>query len=142
MRRLFKLLSVLLITVQITQAQKTATIEMDEIHTIFDETYSTNINTTLVLDLSNTAAQVFKSKDDKVRIVYTMEFKNYRKKIIESRLKSAVVTGKKENNKITYTSKSRNSKYRVQHQIEDILVGQLFNKKDTTTAIEPVNRKT
>ncbi|WP_339625144.1 hypothetical protein [uncultured Winogradskyella sp.] len=141
MKTLFKLFLVVLITVQIAQAQNTSTVEMDEIHTIFDETYTTDANTTLVLDLSNTAAQVFKSKDDNVRIIYTMEFKNYRKKIVEERLKSAVVKGKKENNKITYTSKSRNSRYYRQYHYEDILVGRLYKKQDTSKTQKPISRK-
>ncbi|WP_296314415.1 hypothetical protein [Winogradskyella sp. UBA3174] len=139
MRTLFKL--ILLITVQVLHAQKPSNIEMEEIHTIYDESFTTDANTTLVLNLSNTAARIYKSKDDKVHIKYTMEFNNYRKKIVESSLKRAIVSGKKENNKITYTSKSRNSKYYRQYQMEEVLVGRLGKMVDSTNKIKPVIRK-
>jgi hypothetical protein len=136
MKQLFKLTFVLFITVQVSLAQEFSKIEMDEIHTIYKENFSADANTTLVLNLKNTAAQVFLSPDDNVYIEYTMEFKNYRKKIVESHLKRLIVSGKKEGDKITYTTKGKNAYYNRHYYLEDLLIGR-YEKKDSIGSKKP-----
>ena len=125
MNKLFNALLLILITSVNLKAQEFSKIEMDEIHTIYDESFTTDANTVLVLNIKNTTAQVLKSPDDKVHIKYTMEFKNYRRKSVEANLKRLKVSGKKENNKITYSSIGRNLFYYRYHDLEEVLVGRL-----------------
>lgn len=141
MKTLFKITVLMLITSAPIIAQNSLEAKMDETHIIYDESFTTNAKTTLVLDLSNTAAIIKKSKDDKVHIKYTKAFKNYKKKLVESSLKSHTVSGKKENNKITYTSKSRNSRYYREYQMEQVLIGRLAKMQDTMNTVKPIIRK-
>jgi len=128
MKQRFKLALALLITVQVGQAQDFSKIEMDETHTIYKENFKTDANTTLVLNLEGTRAQVFKSPDDKVYIEYTIGFKNERKKVIKSQLERLKVSGKKEGDKITYTSKGKSTYYGRYFHLEDMLIGRLAQK--------------
>lgn len=141
MKNQFKVLLLMLITSIALHGQKTLDIEMDEKHTIFDKSFSTDNNTILVLNLKNTAAQVVASKDNSVHITYTKEFKNTRKKHIKRQLELLTVSGKKEGNKITYTTNSKNSHVYVNKLVwEDMLIGQ-FEKKNKDSIPKPLKRK-
>lgn len=138
MRTLFRLLTVLFITVQVIQAQKLSNIEMDEKHTIYKESFTTNINTTLVLNLNNTSALVINSPDDKVYFEYTIEFKNVRKKIKERQLKHLIVSGEKEGDKITYSTRMRNSMGDKLYNFQELLIGRLGEKSISKDSIPKV----
>tara|TARA_R110000796_G_scaffold37260_4_gene93993 strand:+ start:1537 stop:2712 length:1176 start_codon:yes stop_codon:yes gene_type:complete len=142
MKTLFKITALMLITSMTLIAQKPTNVEMDELHTIYDKSFTTDAKTILVLDLSNTTAQICKSEDNKVHIKYTKAFKNYKKKLVESSLKSHTISGTKKNNKITFTSKSANSRYYREYQLEQVLIRRLEKIKDTSTAEEPIIKKT
>ncbi|WP_296382032.1 hypothetical protein [Winogradskyella sp.] len=129
MKNQFKILLLILITSTVAYAQKTSEIEMDEKHTIYKENFTTNDNTTLVLNLKNTSAQVFESPDDNVYIEYTIEFKNTRRKLKERQLKHLIVSGKKEGNKITYSSKTRNTIRHSVYDFDELLIDR-FEKKN------------
>ncbi|EDP69464.1 hypothetical protein FBALC1_05213 [Flavobacteriales bacterium ALC-1] len=129
MKTLFKISLVLVITLQVAIAQTRPKIEMDEKHTIYKESFTTNDNTTLVLNLKNTSAQVLESPDGNVYIEYTIEFKNTRKKLKERQLKHLLVSGKKEGNKITYSSKTRNTISHSVYNFDELLIDR-FEKKN------------
>jgi len=137
MKTQFKILVLMLITSAVVYAQKPSDIVMDEKHTIYKENFSTNESTTLVLNLNNTKAQIFESPDDKVYIEYTKEFKNTKKKRIQSQLKLFKVSGKKEGNKITYSSKTRSALGDRRYRFEELMINRLQKKKflkDSTTS--------
>ena len=142
MKTQFKILVLMLITSAVVYAQKPSDIVMDEKHTIYKENFSTNESTTLVLNLNNTKAQIFESPDDKVYIEYTKEFKNTKKKRIQSQLKLFKVSGKKEGNKITYSSKTRSALGDRRYRFEELMINRLQKKKflkDSTQ--KPIKRK-
>ncbi len=142
MKNQFKLSLLVLIISTIVYAQKSSTIEMDEIHTIYKENFTTNDNTTLVLNLKNTTAQVLESPDDNVYIEYTKEFKNVRKKIKERQLKHLIVSGKKEGNKITYSSKVRSNIGDRFYNYEELVIGRLGEKITDSDSIQKlIHRK-
>jgi hypothetical protein len=138
MKNLFRIVFLVFITSTIVYAQKRSTIEMDEKHTIYKENFTTNINTTLVLNLNNTSAQVINSPDDKVYIEYTIEFKNVRKKIKERQLKHLIVSGKKEGDKITYSARMRSSMDDRVYNFEELLIGRLGEKSISKDSIRKV----
>ncbi len=142
MKTQFKLLVLMLIT-SVSYGQKLSTIEMDETHTIYNESFLTNDNTTLVLNLESTVVKILESPDDKVHISYVMEFNNYRKKRVKEAINRLKLTGKKEGNKITFTSKSRsmfNSYGRIYH-FEDLIIGRLAKKDSLINDEQIVQRK-
>lgn len=142
MKTLFKISLVLIFTLQVTIAQTPPKIEMDEKHTIYKENFTTNENTTLVLNLNNTTAQVIESPDNNVYIEYTKEFKNTRKKRIKTQLELIIVSGKKEGNKITYSTKSRSGIHDRIYRFEELMIGRLEKKKFLKDSIQkPVERK-
>ncbi|MBV7270549.1 hypothetical protein [Winogradskyella luteola] len=142
MKNQFKLSLLVLIISTIVYAQKSSTIEMDEIHTIYKENFTTNDNTTLVLNLKNTTAQVLESPDDNVYIEYTIKFKNVRKKIKERQLKHLIVSGKKEGNKINYSSKVRSNIGDRFYNYEELVIGRLGEKITGSDSIQkPIHRK-
>lgn len=142
MKNQFKLLLLMLITSVMVFAQEKLDVEMDEKHTIYDESFSTDANTILVLNLKNAAAQVVTSKDNNVHITYTKEFKNTRRKHIEAQLNLLSVDGKKEGNKITYTTNAKNNSVYVNKMVwEDMLIGN-FEKKNLDSLPKPLQRKT
>ena len=144
MKNQFKILLLMLITSTVIYAQKSSAIEMDEKHTIYKENFTTNDNTILVLNLNNTKAQIFQSPDDKVYIEYTKEFKNTRKKRIQTQLKLIIVSGKKEGNKITYSSKLRNTTNIDRYGWEDLMIDRSEKKKFLNlndSVKKPVERK-
>jgi len=142
MTTLFKITSLMLITSALVNAQNSPDFEMDEKHTIYKESFSTNDNTTLVLNLKSTAAQVYESTDNNVYIEYTKEFNNTGKKRIKRQLEFLEVAGKKQGNKITYSVKPKNEiRYSV-YNFEDLVLERAEKKeflKDST--IKPVIRK-
>ena len=138
MKHLFRIVFLVFITSTFVYAQKKSTIEMDEKHTIYKENFTTNINTTLVLNLNNTSAQVINSPDDKVYIEYTIEFKNVRKKIKERQLKHLIVSGKKEGDKITYSTRMKSSLNHRVYEFEELLIGRLGEKSISKDSIRKV----
>jgi len=142
MKNQFRILLLMLITSTIVYAQKASEIEMDEKHTIYKENFTTNHNTTLVLNLNNTSAQVMESPDDKVYVEYTKEFKNTRKKRIQDQLKLLIVSGKKEDNKITYSSKGRNDIHDRLYSFEELMINRSEKNKFLKDSLrKPVERK-
>lgn len=122
-------------------AQNSLNIEMEEKHTIYKESFTTDSNTTLFLDLGSNAVRFYKSKDDQVHINYTMEFNNYRKKIVQRWLDRARYMGEKTNNKITFSTKSTNSNLYRKYWVEDYLTKRLERTKDTAAINKTVYRK-
>lgn len=142
MKALFKISLVVFITLQVSTAQEKPKVEMDEKHTIYKENFSTNANTTLVLNLNNTTAKVIESPDEKVYIEYTIEFKNVRKKIKERQLKHLLVSGKKEDNKITYSTKSKSNFSPSVYNHQQSLIDRFDKKKFLKDSLpKPVIRK-
>ncbi|WP_299115913.1 hypothetical protein [uncultured Winogradskyella sp.] len=142
MKNQFKLSLLMLITSAVVYAQKTSEFEMDEKYTIYKENFTTNDNTTLVLNLKSTTAQVLESPDDKVYIEYTKEFRNTRKKKIEAQLKLLEVSGKKEGNKITYSSRSRMNIGDRMYSFHEILIGRFEGKQSLKDSLpKAIKRK-
>ncbi|WP_299524344.1 hypothetical protein [Winogradskyella sp.] len=138
MKLQFKTVVLMLITSVLSHGQELSKIEMDEKHTIYKESFATDSNTTLVLNLESTTVKIVDSPDDKVHIEYTMEFNNYRKKRIKEAINRLKISGKKEGNKITYTAESRNMfhRYDRHYYFEDLLIGRLA-KKDSMRFEKP-----
>ncbi|WP_034057325.1 hypothetical protein [Lacinutrix jangbogonensis] len=122
MKTQFKILILMFSTSTLFYAQNSPAFQMDEKHTIYKENFKTNENTTFVLNLKNTSAQIFESPDDKVYIEYTKEFNNTRKKRIKNQLKHLIVLGKKEGNKITYSAKIRNDMHYNLYDFEEFIL--------------------
>ena len=138
MKNQFRILLLVLITSSLVFAQQKSGIEMDEKHTIYKENFTANKNTTLVLNLNITTAQLYESPDDKIYIEYTKEFKNTKKKQIQTQLELFVVSGKKEGNKVTYSSKPRNPVRYSVFNFNELLIGRSEKKeflKDSTQKI-------
>lgn len=114
---------------------------MEEKHTIYKESFTTDSKTTLFLDLGSNAVRFYKSKNDQVHISYTMEFNNYRKKNVKRWIDRANYTGEKTNNKITFSTKSTNSNQYREYRVEDYLEKRLERNKDTVVTNKTVYRK-
>jgi hypothetical protein len=141
MKTLYKITVLFLFIAPLAHSQNKLNIEMEEKHTVYKESFTTDANTTLFLDLGSSAVRFYKSKDDQVHINYTMEFNNYRKKIVQRWLDRASYTGEKVNNKITFSTKSRNSNVYREYRVEDYLTRKLERTKDTITINKSVSRK-
>jgi hypothetical protein len=122
-------------------SQNRLNIEMEEKHTVYKESFCTDANTTLFLDLGSNAVRFYKSNDNQVHINYTMEFNNYREKIVKRMLERANYTGEKVNNKITFSTKSRNYNLYREYRVEDYLARKLELTKDTIVVNKTVSRK-
>ncbi|WP_422107766.1 hypothetical protein [Winogradskyella sp.] len=138
MKSQIKTVVLMLITSVLSHGQEFSKIEMDEKYTIYKESFATDNNTTLVLNLESTGVKIIGSPDDKVHIEYTMEFNNYRKKRMKEAIDRLKISGKKEGNKITYTAKSKNMfhRYDRHYYFEDLLIGRLA-KKDSMRFEKP-----
>ncbi len=137
----FKAIFVLFITVQVMHGQKFSDLEMDEIHTVYEESFTTDAYTALVLDLNSTTTQIKTSSDDKVHISYTMAFKNQKKRHIRYLLNRLRVVGNKEGNKITFTAKSKSPFYINHYAIQHNLIGELFRETDTAKVTKMITKK-